>query len=193
MKTFKFFSLLIISLVFNQSCADHQTTEEVKLYNFGAFDETEKSKPFYNVYQYNNTKGYWENGEIITNFYCPDAKSGFPPIDIKSWDKTPAVNGRFPTYEETMNGTAIHHYGEKENSLVKPYNMTLPRLARYIGSSSITINGPMKNELVVVIQIVQTAQDTIVGYRFLTGGVGGSAFRDYHFLTQKEVEKVVAQ
>jgi hypothetical protein len=82
---------------------------------------------------YDNTKGCCENGDIVTYFYCPDAVSTFPPIDMKDWDKVPAVNGRLRTYKETMNGTAIHHYGEKANNLIKPYPMTLPKLARYVG------------------------------------------------------------
>jgi hypothetical protein len=45
----------------------------------------------------------------------------------------------------------------------------------------------------VVIQIAQSAKDTIVGYRFLTGGVGGSKISDYHFLNDDEVKKAVEQ
>jgi hypothetical protein len=56
-----------------------------------------------------------------------------------------------------------------------------------------TSNGQQisKAGIVVVIQIVQTAKDTIVGYRYLTGGCGGSAFHDFHFLTDSEVKNVV--
>lgn len=180
MKIFKQFALLTISLMLIQSCSDKQVIEE--------------KKSTYTIHQYNNTKGIMENGEIITKFYCPDAKSMFPPISIKSWDKTPVVNGRLPTYDETMNGTSIHHYGEKENPNLKPFYMTLPKLARYINPSSTSLDTPMKCEdLVVVIQIVQTLKDTIVGYRLLSGGVGGSSFRDFHFLTDDEVKIVMAQ
>lgn len=145
----------------------------------------------YTTEQYNNTKGYWPTGQIISKFYCPDAVTEFPPIDVKKWDKTPAVSGRLPTYEETMNGTSIHHYGEKETKLVKAYNMQLPKLARYINPSISSVDSPKKDELVVVVQIVQTPEDTIVGYRFLSGGVGGSVYRDFHFLTDEEVKEVV--
>lgn len=132
---------------------------------------------------YSDTKGM-SGGEIYTSFDCPDALS-FPPIDIKNWDKTPVVNGRLPTYEETHNGMSIHHYGGEANKLVKVFNMSLPRLA------SIYSNRKKQYEPVVVIQIVQTAKDTVVGYRYLTGGCGGSLFRNFHFLTVPEIQKVV--
>ncbi len=45
------------------------------------------------------------------------------------------------------------------------------------------------DDLVVVIQIAQTAKDTIVSFRYLTGGCGGSKFHDFHFLTHEEVKK----
>ncbi len=176
MKASKLFSFLIVVLCFTQACIDKQaveTGEPVAVINSG-----KTTKPL----DYNNTKGYWENGEIITEFNCPDSRF-FPPIDIKLWDQTHAVNGRLPTYEETKNGVAICHYGEKDNPNVKPYNMILPKLALH--------HSPFtgKDQLVVVIQIVQTAKDTIVGYRYLTGGCGGSLFRDFYFLSAGEFKK----
>jgi hypothetical protein len=65
--------------------------------------------------------------------------------------------------------------------------MVLPKLA-YVKNPSTG-----KNNLVIVIQIVQTAQDTVVGYRYLTGGVGGSVFHDFHFLTEDEVKKEMSK
>ncbi len=130
-------------------------------------------------------KGYWQDGKIITQWNCPD-DLGYPPVNIKSWDKVPAVNGRLPTLKETQNGTAIHHYGGSSNPNVKSYNeITLPKLA-YIKSPNAGIN-----ELVIVIQIVQTNNYIIVGYRYVTGGCGGSLIQDFHFLTDDEIKKVV--
>jgi hypothetical protein len=109
------------------------------------------------------------------------------------------VNSRLPTYKETVNGTSIHTYGGSKNKNVKPYNMTLPRLAYFINGpgqvvpDSSTHKMVVKPQLVVVIQIVQTLTDTLVGYRYLTGGVGGSFYRDFRFLDQEEVNKLVAQ
>jgi hypothetical protein len=185
MKTLKKFFLLIISLIFTLSCNNNPTNENSETADpYMAIGDVISNYDNPSPEQYNNTKGYWENGEIITKFDCPDSKF-FPPIDILLWDKVPVVNGRFPTYKETMNGTSIHHYGEKENPHVKPYAMALPKLAYCYNPST------GRDGIVVVIQIVQTAKDTIVGYRYLTGGVGGSVFRDFHFLTDDEVKKAM--
>ena len=178
-------SLALLSIVwcFMVACETH---EEKKLTNQIITPILPDKKSNIHPDEYNNTKGYWDNGEIITSFDCPDAVGFFPPINIVYWDKTPAVNGRFPTYEETKNGSSIHHYGEKENANVKPYAMTLPRLATHYNRWT------NADGLVVVIQIVQTAQDTIVGYRYLSGGCGGDKFNKFHFLNDDEVKKEVA-
>jgi hypothetical protein len=131
---------------------------------------------------------------VLTNCFTANGqtkeKNLFPPIDIKTWDKTPCVNGRLATKKETENGTALLYYDKKENA--KPYNMTLPKLA-YITKLSSDGGLSASRELVVVIQIVQTPKDTIVGYRPLTGSNGASTFRDFHFITDDEVKKVTGQ
>jgi hypothetical protein len=48
-------------------------------------------------------------------------------------------------------------------------------------------------DTVIVIQVVQTDLDTIVGDRYLTGGNGTYNFNAFHFLTDDEVKKAVAQ
>ncbi|MCD6017564.1 MAG: hypothetical protein K0S53_685 [Bacteroidetes bacterium] len=124
-------------------------------------------------------KGYNETG-IYKNFDCPDDLS-FAPIDIRYWNKTPAITGRLPTYEDIKDGKAINFYGGFEQA--RPFYMKLPKLA-YVYSQY-----KRKTELVVVIQIVQTSTDTVVGYRYLSGGCGGSMFHDFHFLTDEEIKK----
>ena len=176
-------SALFIGFVLLAACKDKKKDEGEKYIPYGMLDKD--SNHSYTPEEYNNTRGYWENGQIITEFNCPDAVKSFPPIDLKSWYKIPAVNGRLPTYEETQNGTAIHHYGEKKNPNIRPYTMWLPKLAyRHNPATG-------KDELVVVIQVVQTKKDTIVGFRYITGGCGGSLFRDYRLLTDEEVNRVV--
>lgn len=195
MKTDTLFFLLAICLIFIQSCGDKPARNPIASYLPPVTEATKSSVP-HNSYQYDNTKGYAGNGQIIAEFDCPDSRF-FPPIDLKAWDKIPVVNGRLPTYAETMDGTSIHHYGEKENAAVKPYDMQLPKLAYRINTHKRTgfeIQGKYQRtlaDLVVVIQIVQTVRDTVVGYRYLTGGCGGSLFRDFYFLTDDEVKKVV--
>lgn len=190
MKPLTLFFLIVISLVLILSCSDKMITE-IGNYNF-------REEPNDTNYTTVDTRGYTENDEIITRFDCPDSRF-FLPIDIKLWDKIEVVNGRLPTYKETLNGKSIHTYAGKRSPAVKPYNITLPKLAYYAhGPKKMVLDSNTRQikelpEVVVVVQVVQTAYDTIVGYRYLTGGVGGSLFRDFHFLTDEEVKKVVTQ
>ena len=46
----------------------------------------------------------------------------------------------------------------------RPFDMKMPKLARYYSEYT------KKNELVVVIQVVVAATDTVVGFRYLNGG-----------------------
>ena len=108
----------------------------------------------------------------------------FPPIPIKEWEKTPVVNGRLPTKEDIDKGTALLYYPNPGRD-VKAYDMKLPKLAYYSYPKS------GKKELVVVIQIVQSKQDTVVGYRPLTGLNGASVFSHFQFLTDEEVKKLM--
>ena len=89
------------------------------------------------------------------------------------------------------------YYDKKDGA--KPYNMALPKLA-YINRLKTDKEQPMAGkpretieELVVVIQIVQTAKDTMVGYRPLTGSNGASIFRDFRFLADDEVKKMTGK
>lgn len=119
-----------------------------------------------------------------SGWICPDNIKMFPPVDIKLWNKVPVINGRLPTNEETQNGVSLIYYDIKKTPDAKPYNMILPKLASFYNPYF------KKVDTVIVIQIVQTAKDTVVGYRFLTGGNGTYNFRDFHFLTDNEIKKV---
>ncbi|MCD6066189.1 MAG: hypothetical protein K0S33_1015 [Bacteroidetes bacterium] len=124
-------------------------------------------------------------GQLMTEFDCPDSKF-YAPIQLKDWDKTPVVTGRFPTYAEIQNGSAILDYSDKQAAYVRPYDMALPKLAKYHNLST------KKDELVVVIQVVQSAKDTVVAYRYLSGGCGGGSFHKFHFLNDEEIKTVTA-
>lgn len=195
MRSIKLFFLIIVITSVSASCSNESTAESPKTpYLSGLEDTTKVNDSMVTI----DTEGYMDNGQIVSRFDCPDSRF-FPPIDLKNWEKTPVVNNRLPTYKETINGTSIHTYGGSKNKNVKPYHITLPRLAYFI-------NGPgqvmpdssahkmvVKPQLVVVIQVVQTLTDTLVGYRYLTGGVGGSFYRDFRFVDHEEANKLVAQ
>ena len=166
MKTLRLFCLLTISLIVIQSCTHKQTTEIGKSGEY---------------------KGYL-NGMIKGDWECPDNTGMFPVIDIKSWDKVPVVNGRLPTYEETRNGTSLLYIDKKANpdcANAHPYNLSMPKLAYHTNPQT------KKEEIVIVIQIVQFDAYRWVGYRYLTGGNGSSGFGNFRFLTDEEVRKAV--
>ncbi len=118
---------------------------------------------------------------------CPDNIKGFPPLDIKDWNKAPALNRRLPTYEETENGTSLILYDSIVYPDAKAYDIDLPRLASFANPYTGI------KDTVIIIQVVQTNFDTIVGYRYLTGGNGTYNFRAFHFLTDEEVKKAVGE
>jgi hypothetical protein len=119
-----------------------------------------------------------------SGWYCPDNVKGFPPVDVKLWNKVRVVNGRLPTFEESQDGTSLIYCDTTKTPDAKPYAMTMPKLASFYCKPT------GKRETVIVIQIVQTARDTVAGYRFLTGGNGTSEFRDMHFLTDAEIKNL---
>lgn len=127
---------------------------------------------------------------IIDHQYCPDAIKQFPPINIRSWKKTPVINGRLPTWEETENGKSITYIDKNVNPDLKdakPYKMILPKLASIINPDT------HKSEVVVVIQMIRFTKYVYVGYRFLSGGIGSCTLGQCHFLTESEVKKAIKQ
>jgi len=88
-----------------------------------------------------------ERGQTSNSgWFCPDNISGFPPVDIKSWNKVPVVNGRLPTFEETQDGTSLIYYDINKTPDAKAYKMTLPKLASFFCPAT------KKEETVIVIQ-----------------------------------------
>ena len=110
----------------------------------------------------------------------------FPPIPLKEWKKTPAMNGRLPSRKDIDKGNALLYYPNPGMD-VKAFDMKLPKLAYYSYPKS------GKKELVVVIQIVQSKQDTMVGYRPIKGLNGASVFSHFQFLTDEEVKELMDQ
>lgn len=132
-------------------------------------------------------RALWLDRDKNNWWHCPDNIKGFPPLNIQEWNKAPALNRRLPRYQETENGTSLIYYDPIVYPDAKAYNITLPRLASF--------SNPYTNKVdtVIVIQVVETDLDTIVGYRYLTGGNGTCNFKSFHFLTDEEVKKAVGE
>jgi len=105
-------------------------------------------------------------------------------IDIKSWHKTPAITDRVATEDDVKNGVAVY-YLEKSNFEHKAYKTQLPKLAYLIDPKT------KKEKLVVVIQIENTSEGIVTGYRNLDGGNGICLFDELKFIDEQKIKQVV--
>ncbi|MBK8368609.1 MAG: hypothetical protein IPL10_14705 [Bacteroidetes bacterium] len=144
-------------------------------------------QPYNNIHNEKPNTTYKLNPDRDKNnwWHCPDNYKGFPALSIKNWNKAPALNRRLPTFKEAGDGTSLIYYEPNVYPDAKAYDMDLPRLASFANPYT------NKVDTVIVIQVVQTDLDTIVGYRYLTGGNGTYNFKSFHFLTDEEVKKAV--
>ncbi|QTN38678.1 hypothetical protein HZ996_05760 [Cryomorphaceae bacterium] len=114
-------------------------------------------------------------------WYCPDNLTGFPPVDVSDLSSVKVVTDRLPTKEETRNGTSLMYINTSEYPDAKPIDLGLPRLARYYNKHT------RKNELIVVIQGLAVAGDSVVGFRYVNGGNGSAWLDEVDFLNPMEL------
>ena len=62
--------------------------------------------------------------------------------------------------------------------------MKMPKLGRYYNENS------KKEELIIVIQAVKIAEDSVVGFRYLNGGNGSARLNEVRFLLDAEIESL---
>lgn len=110
----------------------------------------------------------------------------WPAIDIKVWEKTPALNDRVANEDDVKKGLAVFNI-DTRGGFHSAYNMELPKLAYLKDSETKT------EVLVVVIQVEVTAKNTVVGYRNIAGGNGACLLHEIKFLDDETVKKVVGQ
>ena len=97
------------------------------------------------------------------------------PIDVKQWQKTPAVSGRSATEDDVNAGRAIFAVGGE------PLDLDLPACA-IVREEQIGEPTP-----VIVIQAERLDDGTIaVGYRLLDGGNGIAPFEDVELLSEPD-------
>ncbi len=80
MKTILILPIVLFSFILIQSCNSKKTSEnddaiilnKTDLYMALGDIEPDYENP--TPEQYANTKGYWENGQLITHFDCPDSR-----------------------------------------------------------------------------------------------------------------------
>ncbi|MCH2215096.1 MAG: hypothetical protein MK086_08005 [Flavobacteriales bacterium] len=116
-------------------------------------------------------------------WYCPDNLGGFPPVDISNLKSVQVVQDRLPTLEEARNGTSLMYIDTVEYPNARPLDIPLPQLAKYYSVHS------NKKEIVIVIQAVVIGTDTVVGFRFPSGGNGSSWYSEVEFFDENmEIE-----
>lgn len=113
-------------------------------------------------------------------WYCPD-NFGFEPMDIQEVKNLVAITDRLPTKEETSNGSSLIFVDAEKYPDARPLEMNLPRVARIKTSAS------EPAELIIIIQAIVVQNDTVVGYRFPSGGNGSARIGDVSFLSDDEV------
>ncbi len=119
-------------------------------------------------------------------WYCPD-NFGFVPVDIQKLDEVPAIAHRLPTQEELRDKKSLIDVDTVKYPDAKALDMDLPRVARIYSEYNDL------SELVIVIQAIVVSGDTVVGYRFPSGGNGSAWISDVTFLSGDEVAAFGAQ
>ena len=129
-------------------------------------------------------KSKYEKRHPYGGWLCPDNFGMFPPVDIDGLDEVPVVEGRLPTEEEARNGHSLMHIDTSIYKDARPLDMELPRLAR------IHSHHNDMNELIIVIQAVVIGEDSIVGYRFPSGGNGSAWLGQVTFLDEEQADQM---
>lgn len=119
-------------------------------------------------------------------WYCPDNLNGFPAVDINHWKNVPVINGRMPSQDETQTEASLIYVDNKKHPDAKPMDVEMPQLARFYN------NHTRKEELVIVIQAIHVANDSVVGFRYLNGGNGSARFNEVTFLSDNEIDQIAS-
>lgn len=162
--------LLVIFASFYSSCNSetsdlNQSFREVK-------NESEKVANA-SIYNEPHSFGGW---------FCPDNLKGFPPSNVFNLDKIPVVTGRLPSEVEAKNGTALMFIDQNMHKDAKPLDMELPALARIYSEHT------GFKELVIIIQATVIGSDTVVGYRFPSGGNGSGWYGQVELLDNNQAK-----
>lgn len=117
-------------------------------------------------------------------WYCPDNLFGFPAVNIKDWEKVPAISHRLPTEEECKSGESLIHVDTSKYPDAEVIAMKLPALATYYSEQT------RRKEYVIVIQAISIGEDSVVGFRFINGGNGSSHLDEVTFLNEKQIAQI---
>lgn len=114
-------------------------------------------------------------------WYCPDNLRGFPPVDVQQMENIVCITDRLPIREETQDCRALMYVDPLEYPEARPFDIDLPRVARTYSREQ---DG---EEVVILIQATIVDSDTIVGYRYPSGGNGSGWYDEVTLLSDAEV------
>ncbi len=115
-------------------------------------------------------------------WHCPDNLGGFPPMDLSEVTSLDVIEGRLPTQEETRSSKSLIYIDPEEHPNAQALDVDLPRVAEF--------HSPYtgRTERVIVIQAVVVDEDTIVGFRYPSGGNGSAWYGEMSFLDWGRVD-----
>jgi hypothetical protein len=105
------------------------------------------------------------------------------PIDIKSWQTVPAINGRVATNADLETGLAIYCVGDGCPDHYT-YQMALPKLSYLVDEET------KQEQIVIVTQVESTPQGVLAGYKSLDGGIGVCLLDELRFLEEQEINSL---
>jgi hypothetical protein len=118
-------------------------------------------------------------------------------IELASWKNVPVISEKLPAVEDAIRNGSVN------TTNFEPCHMQLPRLAYYsqyttandlvfdLRSGKMVYKQIYKPGIVVVVQMFRSLTDTVVGFRYLDGGSGGSLIGNFRFLTTGEAALAV--
>ena len=119
-----------------------------------------------------------QNNELKKDINSKEMKS---ELTLENWKKIPCTKNRIATKKDVENGNAVFVIENAEN---KPYELDLPKLAYWNDSET------KKQKLVVIIQIEETSQGIVTGYKDFDGNYGAGFYYEFKILNDNEIENI---
>lgn len=102
-------------------------------------------------------------------------------LTLENWQNVPCTKNRNATKEDVEKGNAVFVIEKIEH---KPYKIELPQLAYWNDTES------NNKKLVVIIQIEESSQGIVTGYKDFEGNYGAGFFYEFNILNEEEIQKL---
>ncbi|MDY3547505.1 hypothetical protein PG291_02695 [Riemerella anatipestifer] len=105
-------------------------------------------------------------------------------LSLQNWRNTLSTNNRVATIEDVENGSAVFVVENVSSSSLKPYKIELPKLAYW---NDIEFG---QRKLVVIIQVEETPEVIITGYKDFEGKYGAGFFYEFEILSEEQIKNL---